>query len=138
MKIFIDSNVWIASFISRGVCNDIVTYCNDEHSIFTSDFVIKEVSNKLKTKFKYPESEVVAAQGIIRAGSMLTKETKLQKRIARDKDDDHIIAAATAGQVDCILTGDKDLLVLKTVHGIPIIPPSAFMMFEEVWKTKHH
>jgi len=136
MKIFIDSNVWLASFISRGVCYDVVTYCNDEHTIITSDFVLKEVEDKLKNKFKYPEDEIVSAQSIMKTGTTITEEAPLQSKIARDKDDDHIIAAAVKAQADCILTGDKDLLVLKTVRSIPIVPPGAFMMFEELWKTK--
>ncbi len=39
-----------------------------------------------------------------------------------DPDDDHVIAAAVAGQADLIASGDKrDLLPLGSFQGIPII-----------------
>jgi len=136
MKVFIDTNVWIANFVTRGVCYDIVTYCGAEHQILTSEFVLKEVADKLRIKFKYPQEEIVSAQKTIRTGSVAVTEAPLENNVVRDKDDNHIIAAAVGAGADCILTGDKDLLDLKTVHGIPIIPPGSFMMFEEVRKTK--
>jgi len=39
----------------------------------------------------------------------------------RDPDDAHALACAVAAQADAIVTGDKDLLVLGTFEGIPII-----------------
>jgi uncharacterized protein len=136
MKVFIDTNVWISNFVARGVCYDIVTYCGDEHRILTSEFVLKEVSDKLRIKFKFPHEEIVSVQNTIRTGAVTAKEAPLENLVVRDKDDNHIVAAAVGAGADCILTGDKDLLDLKTVHGIPIIPPGSFMMFEEVHKKK--
>lgn len=39
----------------------------------------------------------------------------------RDRKDLHILAGAVAAQADAIVTGDKDLLSLKSFAGIPII-----------------
>ncbi|MCX6664571.1 MAG: putative toxin-antitoxin system toxin component, PIN family [Euryarchaeota archaeon] len=41
--------------------------------------------------------------------------------IVRDRNDRHILAAATIGKVDYIVTGDNDLLILKKYHNISII-----------------
>ena len=42
--------------------------------------------------------------------------------VPTDPDDDHIIAAAVAGQADLIASGDKrDLLPMGSFQGIPII-----------------
>ena len=39
-----------------------------------------------------------------------------------DPDDDHVVAAALAGQVDLIASGDKrDLLPMDSYQGIPIV-----------------
>lgn len=40
----------------------------------------------------------------------------------RDPDDVHVLACAVAAEADAIVTGDKDLLVLGSFHGIPIVP----------------
>ena len=41
--------------------------------------------------------------------------------VCRDPDDDKILAAALAGQVDVIGSEDKDLLDLESYEGIPIV-----------------
>ena len=42
--------------------------------------------------------------------------------IARDADDDHVLAAALAGNADLIASGDKQhVLPLGTYQGIPIV-----------------
>ena len=39
----------------------------------------------------------------------------------RDPDDVHVLACAVGAEVDAIVTGDKDLLMLKSFESIPII-----------------
>jgi putative PIN family toxin of toxin-antitoxin system len=39
----------------------------------------------------------------------------------RDPDDIHVLACAVAAECDAIVTGDIDLLVLKSFQGIPIM-----------------
>lgn len=39
----------------------------------------------------------------------------------RDPDDVHVLACAVTAEADAIVTGDKDLLALKTFAGIPIL-----------------
>jgi putative PIN family toxin of toxin-antitoxin system len=41
--------------------------------------------------------------------------------VARDADDDHVLAAAVAGSAGVIVTGDKDLLVLERHAGVRIM-----------------
>lgn len=44
--------------------------------------------------------------------------------VCRDPDDDEVLALALAAQVDLIVTGDDDLLVLQDFERIPIITPA--------------
>ena len=39
----------------------------------------------------------------------------------RDADDAHVLACAVAAEADMIVSGDNDLLVLKSFRGIPIL-----------------
>lgn len=39
----------------------------------------------------------------------------------RDPDDVHVLACAVSAQADAIVTGDKDLLTMKSFEGIPIV-----------------
>jgi putative PIN family toxin of toxin-antitoxin system len=52
--------------------------------------------------------------------------------VCRDKDDDNVIAGALAANVNYIVTGDNDLLVLRKYKGIKIISPRGFeLLFTE-------
>jgi putative PIN family toxin of toxin-antitoxin system len=45
----------------------------------------------------------------------------------RDPDDIHVLACAVAARADAIITGDKDLLTLKSFEKIPIITVAAVL-----------
>ena len=45
----------------------------------------------------------------------------------RDPKDDKFLALALAIKADCIVTGDKDLLVLHPFREIPILTPADFL-----------
>jgi uncharacterized protein len=60
----------------------------------------------------------------------------LSETACRDADDD-ILAAAVSVGADCILTGDKDLLVLKSFKGINIISPKRFWVLEKMHMKKN-
>jgi len=52
--------------------------------------------------------------------------------VARDPDDDKLLACGVEAEADCLVTGDNDLLALGSYQGIPIITAAAFVrMFEE-------
>ena len=131
MKIFIDTNVLVAAFVTHGACNELFVHCMTSHHVYTSDFALNELSRTLAKKFKYPPDEIEQTKKIILSGAMIASEAPLTHAVSKDKDDDHIIAAAIKADVDCIISGDRDLLTLKKAHGIPIISPRDFWSFEE-------
>lgn len=45
-------------------------------------------------------------------------------RIARDPDDDHVLACALACEASLIVSGDSDLLALEGYERIPIVTPA--------------
>ena len=48
-------------------------------------------------------------------------------RTCRDPDDDKFLATAINNEVDCIVTGDADLLVLDPFENVRILTPRAFV-----------
>ena len=50
----------------------------------------------------------------------------LAAEVCRDPDDIKILGLAVASNADYIVTGDKDLLVLKSFQNIPILTPRSF------------
>lgn len=45
----------------------------------------------------------------------------LPQQVSRDPDDDAVLACALAARADLIISGDADLLSLKTFQAIPIV-----------------
>ena len=45
----------------------------------------------------------------------------------RDAGDDMVLETAVRGNADCVVTGDRDLLVMEAVARVPILSPGAFL-----------
>jgi predicted nucleic acid-binding protein len=56
---------------------------------------------------------------------------ELEQSVCRDRDDDVVLGTARAASADCIVTGDRDLLVIRQYEGVEIVAPSDFAGFEE-------
>jgi putative PIN family toxin of toxin-antitoxin system len=138
MKVFFDTNVIISSLVTHGHAAEVFEHCLSNHDCYASDQVLKELKEKLKDKFGYSKLEIKTALDLLRNNIKIIKDyAELPKTICRDDDDDNILAAAISGKVDCILTGDKDLLVLKNHKSINIISPKGFWILEKIFMKKN-
>lgn len=126
MKIFLDTNVLIAAFLSNGLCHELFEYCVINHNLFTSEFVLDEFREKFEGKFKVARETSEEAIALIREQAEVTVEGSLTEPVSSDPDDDHILAAAFEARCDVIITGDKDLLVLLQYQDISIVTPREF------------
>ena len=131
MRVFFDTNVLIAAFVSRGVCSEVFEHCLVGHVVCTSKPVLAEFRRTLEGKFDFRKSNTRRAVAFLRENSKQIGHKPLPSPVSRDLDDDLILAAAAEGEVDCILSGDKDLLDLKEYEGIPILKPGDFWKFEK-------
>ena len=132
MKIILDTNVLIAALIARGFSHQLLEHCALRHTLFTSDFILEETQEKLIKKFGYSQELAGEAASVLRSRMTVVSASKLDNPVCCDPDDDNILAAALTGKCDCIITGDKDLLVLKQHEGINIFNPRDFLMNEKV------
>ena len=126
MKILLDTKVLIAAFISHGSCADLVERALTEHVVVTSRFILGEFKDKMIRKFKVSPARVYDILRHFKDRMLIVKPAVLSKSVCRDSDDDQILGTAITGACDCIITGDKDLLVLKKYQGIPIVSPKQF------------
>ena len=132
MRIVLDTNVLIAAFIARGVCHQLLEHCISHHDLVISEFILDELREKLVVKFKYTSEVADETLKLLRSHMEIVSPLPLDKPVCRDADDDNVLAAAVAGSCECIITGDKDLLVLKQFQGIDILSPSDFQGYERI------
>ena len=133
MKVFIDTNVLVAAYISHGACFELYEHCLDTHTVYSSEQVRRELEDTLTKKLRFSAAKAATACKHHRENSILTRPIQQPHGWSRDPDDDNIIAAAIQIPVDCIVTGDKDLLVLERVQGIPVLSPGDFWKFENAF-----
>jgi len=131
VRILLDTNVLIAAFIARGVCHELLEHCALNHELITSNFILAEVRENLLLKFNFSGELADEVDALLRSSMQVVPVEPLDRSVSRDPDDDNILAAGVTGNCECIITGDKDLIVLKEFERIRIINPSDFISFEK-------
>ncbi len=126
MKIVLDSNIIVAAYAGRGLCNSLFELCLDRYSVVISNFILEEVYRTLYSKLKIPKKNVQIIIDYLKEFCILSEYEKLISKVCRDKNDDDIIALALSNNADYLITEDKDLLVLKKYKNIKILSPREF------------
>ena len=115
--IVIDTNIFISAALSpNGTANQAVTKAIQEFTIVHSDETYQEIANRIyRAKFdKYISNERRAQfLSIIHSKSQFIKITS-QIVICRDIDDNKFLELAIDSNAKFLITGDRDLLVLKS------------------------
>ncbi len=126
MKVVLDTNIIVAAYASRGLCNSLFELCLDRCSVIISDFILNEVKKTLAKKLKMPDTNVTTVIDFLKEFCILSSYSRLGESVCRDKSDNEILALAVSNNAEYIITGDNDLLVLREYNGIPIVNPRDF------------
>lgn len=126
MKLVLDTNVLLSAILVPGTCRDLLKGHALAHDWITSAGLLDELAGALRDKLDL-EPERTPLFLVYKRRASLVKPAGLPLPVCRDPDDDLVLATAIAARADCIITGDKDLLILKTHAGIRIRTPRSFM-----------
>lgn len=140
MRIVADTNLFIASIFWNGAPYDIVQQALEGRiEIIVSQAILNEVRKVLRDpteKFALSEQETDDIINCILSYSHVMNPIVMVD-VVRDPKDNHIIACALAAKADCIVTRDKDLLVLKEHSRIRIMTPEEFLHVIKSAKQKN-
>ena len=126
MRVFLDANVLVAAFATRGLCADVFRTVLADHELITGDVVLRELRTVLEERIKLPASTVTEIVALLRALEVVPKPAEPSPLLMRDEDDRWIVASAVAGQADVLVTGDHDLLSISEQSPVPIVSPRGF------------
>ena len=129
MKILVDTNVLLSSVIDNSQCYELLLQARSKHDIYYTAFILAEFRYVLLNKFKLNISEISDIIKVIEEHYTKGESAKELIRVSRDKNDDHVLADALKNNIEVIITGDKDLLILKSYHSIKILSPVDFTKY---------
>ena len=123
MRVFLDTNVFVAAFATRGLCADVLRIVLAEHDLITGEVVLGELRDVLAKRLKLPPSTVADIMALLRAQEVVPKPANPSSLPIRDPDDRWILASAVAGGADVLVTGDQDLLAIAAQAPLTILNP---------------
>jgi len=126
LKIVFDTNVLISTFVFKGFSAKVFEYCAIYHSIISSNWILNELTEKLTEKFKIKSSEVDTIKQILNERVDIVRPKTELPKICRDKDDNNILQLSEYTKANYIISGDKDLLILKDFKKTIILSPRTF------------
>ena len=126
MRIFLDSNVLVAAFLTRGLCAELMALVVEEHELIIADQVLDEVRRILVEKIRSQPADVEELLTMLRERAAETTppqpgEPPEVEILVRDRTDAPLVNAAIAGGADVLVSGDRDLL--EAVLPIRVLSP---------------
>jgi len=128
VRVVLDTNVLLSGLFVRGLCEAVLDACvaSDGCLIVLSEHLLREFERHAQKTFHAPSREIREAMKFLRDHAEIVTPAEVAAKSCRDADDLPVLGTLVAGQADCLVTGDKDLLTLGKFNGRPILSPRQF------------
>jgi putative PIN family toxin of toxin-antitoxin system len=130
MRLVFDCNVLISALLfNTSIPGQALIKAKSSFTILLSNHIFVELIEVLmRPKFdRYVSNEIRQLFFEEVKSLCLNVEITEHVKLCRDPKDDMYLELALSGKADCIIAGDKDLLVLNPFENIPIITPLEFL-----------
>ena len=126
-RVVLDTNVLLSAILFGKSTGEIIKMWHEGiFDLLFSPETLAELIGKLKYKFGLPQDLVEEWQDIFtKKGVHVLPEYKTE--VCRDPEDNKFIDVALKGKAAYLVTGDKDLLVLKKYKELKILNPKEFL-----------
>jgi uncharacterized protein len=129
-KFVIDTNVIVsASLFSQSVPRQAFDKAQDIGIILLSQSVFAEIEEVLfRSKLdRYVSREIRAyfLENLLKTAALIEVYEKIDE--CRDPKDNKFLELAVSGQADCLISGDRDLLILNPFRGIDVLTVQEFL-----------
>jgi putative PIN family toxin of toxin-antitoxin system len=130
VRAVIDTNVLMAGLLWRGPPHALLQHVRaGTVSLVSSPALLAELADVIgRAKFDAILTRTNTSRerslAEVRRLAEVIEPPPLQQPVCRDPDDDEVLALAIAAKVELIVSGDNDLLSLRSFQGIPILAPA--------------
>jgi putative PIN family toxin of toxin-antitoxin system len=133
MRAVLDTNVVVSATLIRGGKEDRIlrAWQREAFELVLSPQILDEMGRALfyeklrRARWMTEEEVAVLVRSVARDSVLVSGRVRVE--VSRDPDDDKFLEAAIEGRAQYVVTGDKDLLGLKTYRGVRIVTPAAFL-----------
>lgn len=133
MRVVVDTNVIVSAMLWTGSPHRILVAAEDARlTLYTSPALLRELAGVLnRPKFAARLRELQASASELTAGyarlARLVSPQRIRRVVVDDPADDEVLAGALSARARYIVSGDSDLLRLRSFRGIVILSPSLFV-----------
>jgi putative PIN family toxin of toxin-antitoxin system len=126
LRVFLDTNVLVSAFATRGLCADVVRTVLVEHELLVGEVVLRELREVLIKRIRLPHRTIEVIEELLREQVVIPNPRRPADIDVRDQTDRWILASAIEGGADVLVTGDHDLLELGRNAPLLIVDPRGF------------
>ena len=128
MKVCLDTNVLVSGIFWKGLPAKIVAlWMNEAFDLLITDSIFDEyqkIIRKIGSKINPFRAETWVR--LLGEQAVVIPEMEMQRHWSRDPDDDKFIYCSLAGDVDFLVSGDRDLLELRGKLPLKIVSVKQF------------
>lgn len=123
-----DSNVYISALVFRKKALRILDLAIEQGvEIAISDEILEETIRVLREKFHWSDERIDEARSTISSITRHVVPTEKLDVVKSDPDDNKIVECAVAAGSDYLVTGDNEILSLRSFRKTQMIKPSDFL-----------
>ena len=126
MRVFLDTNVLVSAFASRGLCAEILELVLLDHDLILGQKVVRELEKALRMKVKLSAARSAEIVDFVSSEATRVVDKAEPAIVNVDAADALVLGEALAGDAHFFVTGDGALLRLATVGALEIVSPRRF------------
>jgi len=123
VRVFLDTNVLVSAFATRGLSADLFELVLIGHEFVTGRAVLDELEKALRGKIRLPTARCSEIVGFVSGEAALVVEHASHAECKADDEDRRVLGEALAAGAEAFVTGDAALVALKVVGKMPIMTP---------------
>jgi putative PIN family toxin of toxin-antitoxin system len=128
VRTVLDTNVLLSATFFSGVCEKVLVHWFLDRSVhlILSEFILREFVEHGIGKLNGTTDQIESAVAELRQRCEMVLPERLPTDSVNRPDDLAVLGTAIAGQADCLVTGDRDVLALRVFRSTEILSPRAF------------
>lgn len=131
-RVVLDTNIIISALLFGGKPRTMLKLVVTKRIIaLSSPPLLAELLDVLAKKFSFPKKALKIVEQKIKKSFKIVHPAKAIHVL--NSPDDRVLEAALEGNYDYIITGDKELLELRSFHNIKVVNAHQFLNFFNTW-----